>query len=163
VNNVLYFSTKNQTIIALDPETGKEIWKFDPKENVREHRGVSYWPGDKQTPARILLGTGSGRLIALDAKTGAPVAGFGDNGIVNLKAGVTDKFPKAAYAITSPPTIYRDVVIVGPATQEGPTLGPSGDPRAYDVRTGKLLWRFHTWESDAMQDRSGPSQAGSAH
>ena len=171
VDGVLYFSTQNQRIVALEPETGKEIWKYDPKPNGREQRGLSYWPGDKATPARILLGTGDGRLIALDAKTGTPVPSFGDNGVVNLKAGITDKFPKATYSITSAPAIYRDMVIVGPATQEGPTLGPSGDPRAYDVRTGKLLWRFHTvpqpgepgsdtWGPDGWKDRSGPSQWG---
>jgi glucose dehydrogenase len=173
VDNVLYFSTQNQKIVALDPETGTEIWKYDPKSNGREHRGVSYWPGDRQTPPRILFGTGDGRLIALDAKTGVPIAGFGDNGVVDLKRGITDKFPGTLYAISSPPAIYRDVVIVGPATQEGPTFGPSGDPRAYDVRTGKLLWRFHTlpqpgepgnetWGPEGWKDRGGPSQWGVA-
>src|SRR5689334_14803910 len=171
--SVLYFSTKNENVVALEPETGKEIWRYDPKANGRENRGVSYWPGDGQTPPRILLGTGDGRLIALDAKTGVPAAGFGDNGVVNLRAGITDKFPRAAYGITSPPAVYRDVVIVGPATQEGPTLGPSGDPRAFDIRTGKLRWRFHTlpqpgeagnetWGPDGWKDRSGPSQWGGA-
>jgi len=173
VDNVLYFSTQNQNIVALVPETGKEIWRYDPKSNAREHRGVSYWPGDRQDPPRILFGTGDGRLIALDAKTGNPVAGFGDNGAVNLRAGVTDKFPKAAYGISSPPAIYRDVVIVGPSTQEGPTFGPSGDPRGFDVRTGKLLWTFHTvprpgepgnetWGPNGWKDRSGPSLWGNA-
>lgn len=168
VDNVLYFSTQNQNIVALVPETGKEIWKYNSKSNGREHRGVSYWPGDRQTQPRILFGTGDGRLIALDAKTGKPVTGFGDNGVVNLRAGVTDNFPKANYGISSSPAIYRDVVIVGPSTQEGPTLGPSGDPRAFDVRTGKLLWTFHTvprpgepgnetWGPDGWKDRSGPS------
>ena len=57
VDNVLYFSTENQVIVALDPETGTEIWKFDPKANGREQRGVSYWPGDRGTPPRILFGT----------------------------------------------------------------------------------------------------------
>ena len=173
VDNVLYFSTQNEKIVALDPESGKELWKFDPKANGREQRGLAWWPGDARTPARILFGTGDGRLMALEAKTGKPAAEFGDNGVVNLKAGITDKFPKAPYAISSPPAIYRDVVIVGPGTQEGPSLGPSGDPRAFDVRTGKLRWRFHTapqpgepgyetWPPDAWKDRSGPSQWGPA-
>jgi len=173
VDNVLYFSTQNQNIVALVPETGKEIWRYNPKSNGREHRGVSYWPGDRQNPPRILFGTGDGRLIALDAKTGKPVIGFGDNGAVNLRAGFTDNFPKAAYGISSPPAIYRNVVIVGPSTQEGPTLGPSGDPRGFDVRTGKLLWTFHTvprpgepgnetWGPNGWKDRSGPSLWGNA-
>ena len=173
VDHVLYFSAQNQKIVALDADTGSQIWKFDPKATGREHRGVSYWPGDARTPPRILFGTGDGRLIALDAKTGQPAAGFGDNGVVNLKTGITDRFPRAAYGISSPPAIYRDLAIVGPSTQEGPTLGPSGDPRAYDVRTGKLVWRFHTvpqpgepgndtWGPDGWKDRSGPSQWGPA-
>jgi quinoprotein glucose dehydrogenase len=173
VGNILYLTTHTQKVIALDPETGREIWRYDAKAPGRENRGVSYWPGDSREPPRILLGTGDGRLIALSAKTGVPVPGFGDNGVVDLRAGITDKFPKAAYAITSPPTIYRDLVIVGPATQEGPSHGPSGDPRAFDVRTGKLRWRFHllpqpgeqgneTWGPEGWKDRSGPSQWGFA-
>ena len=83
--------------------------------------------------------------MALDAKTGKPITEFGDNGSVNLTHGRHPiSFPKAAYGISSPPALYRDVAIVGPSTQEGPTLGPSGDPRGYDVRTGKLPWTFHT-------------------
>src|ERR1017187_2025756 len=173
VDNVLYLSTHTQKVIALDPETGGEIWRYDAKAPGRENRGGSYWPGDSREPARILFGTGDGRLIALSAKTGVPVAGFGDNGVVNLRAGITDQVPNAAYGITSPPTIYRDLVIVGPATQEGPSHGPSGDPRAFDVRTGKLRWRFHTipqpgepgsdtWGPEGWKDRSGPSQWGFA-
>ena len=76
VDNMLYTSTQTEKIVALNPETGTEIWRFDPKANGRENRGVSYWPGDQKTPARILLGTGDGRLIALDAKTGAPRGGL---------------------------------------------------------------------------------------
>ena len=178
INDVLYLSTPKQNVVALNPETGAEIWKaeiwkhdIESTASLRESRGVAYWPGDQKTPPRILFGTGDGRLIALDAKTGALVAGFGDNGCVDLRIGVADKFPKGSYGISSPPTIYRDVVIVGPATQEGPSLGPSGDPRGYDVRTGKLLWVFHTvprpgepgndtWGPNGWVDRAGPSQWG---
>ncbi len=161
VDNVLYLSTHTQKVIALDPETGREIWRYDPKAPGRENRGVSYWPGNQENPPRILFGTGDGRLIALSAKTGIPVPAFGDNGVVNLRAGITDKFPKAAYAITSPPTIYRDLVIVGPATQEGPSHGPSGDPRAFDVRTGKERWRFTSCPSRAIRGaRLGARRVG---
>src|ERR1039457_6619504 len=92
VDNVLYLSTHTQKVIALDPETGGEIWRYDAKAPGRENRGASYWPGDSREPARILFGTGDGRLIAVSAKTGARVAGFGDNGVVNLRAGITDQF-----------------------------------------------------------------------
>src|SRR5690348_14221135 len=82
VDHVLYFATQGQKIVAVEPETGKEIWKYDPKSRLRELRGVSYWPGDRQIPPRILFGTSDGRLIALDAKTGRPAASFGDNGTI---------------------------------------------------------------------------------
>jgi glucose dehydrogenase len=171
VNHVLYFSTQNQRIVALDPETGKELWTFDSQSSTKDHRGVSYWAGDPQTPARIVFGTGDGRLMELDAKTGKPVSGFGQDGAVDLRAGVADKFPRASYGISTPPAIYKDIVIVGPSTQEGPSLGPSGDVRGFDVRTGKMLWRFHTvpqpgepgndtWGKDGWKDRSGPSAWG---
>src|SRR5271170_1668538 len=84
VGNVLYLPTQNQNIVALDPETGTEIWKYtNPKPSGSESRGVAYWPGDKQTPPRILFGTGDGRLIEVDAKTGTSVTAFGDNGSVD--------------------------------------------------------------------------------
>jgi len=168
----MYLSTQLNRIVALEPETGKEIWSYDPKvRRAREHRGVSYWPGDARTPARVVFATGDGRLIALDAATGARIQGFGDNGEVDLRAGVADKFPSAGYGMTSPPAIYRDLAIVGPSTQETSSRGPSGDPRAFDIRTGKLVWRFHTvpqpgepgnetWGPDGWKDRSGPSLWG---
>ncbi len=172
VGITMYASTQLGKIVALDAETGKPIWSYDPKVRApREHRGVSYWPGDRRTPPRILFGTGDGRPIALEAKTGKPISDFGDNGEVDLRAGVADQYPKAGYAIASPPAIYRDLAIVAPSTQEGPTKGPSGDPRAFDVRTGKMVWRFHTvpqpgepgdgtWGREGWRDRSGPSLWG---
>jgi quinoprotein glucose dehydrogenase len=172
VGDRMYLSTQTGRIVALEPETGKQIWSFDPKvQRPREHRGVSYWPGEARTPPRIIFATGDGRLIALDAKTGQPVPAFGDNGQVNLRAGAADNFPRAGYGVTSPPAIYRNLVIVGPSTQEGPSRGPSGDPRAFDARTGKLVWRFHTvpqppepgsetWGRDGGRDRAGPSLWG---
>jgi quinoprotein glucose dehydrogenase len=168
----MYLSTGMGRVVALVPETGKEIWSYDSKTGrSKEHRGVAWWPGDARNPPRVILGTGDGRLIALDAKSGRPVSQFGDNGEVNLRAGVADRFPKAGYAVTSPPAIYRDLVIVGPNTQEGPSLGPSGDPRAFDARTGRLVWRFHTvpqpgepghdtWGPEGWKDRAGPSLWG---
>ncbi len=172
VGGVMYVTTQAQKIAALEPETGKELWKFDPKSRLRELRGVSYWPGDRQSGARIIFGTSDGRLMALDAKTGQPAAGFGDNGTIHLRAGVADQFPAtAAYSITSPPAIFKDLIIVGPSTQENVSAGPSGDPRAFDARTGKLVWRFHTvprpgepgadtWPEGGWKDRAGPSLWG---
>jgi glucose dehydrogenase len=171
VGNVMYFATQKNRVVALEPETGKELWTYDPKSTaVSEHRGVSYWPGDSRTRPRVILAT-EARLIALDAKSGKPALEFGDNGEVNLRTGVADDYPKAHYAITSPPAIYKGLIILGPSTQEGPSKGPSGDPRAFDARTGKLAWRFHavpqpgepgneTWGPDGWRDRAGPSSWG---
>jgi quinoprotein glucose dehydrogenase len=172
VGGVMYFATQKNRVIALDPETGKELWTYDPKTpRASEHRGVSFWLGDKQHPARVVLATAA-RLIELDAKTGKPIPDFGDNGEVNLRTGVADDYPRAHYAITSPPAIYKNMIILGPSTQEGPSKGPSGDPRAFDAVTGKMLWRFHTvphpgepgnetWGGpDGWKDRAGPSAWG---
>jgi len=171
VGGVMYFATQKNRVVALQPETGKELWTYDPKSTgVSEHRGVSYWPGGSGTKPRIILAT-EARLIALDAKSGKPALDFGDNGEVNLRTGVADDYPKAHYAITSPPAIYKGLIILGPSVQEGPSKGPSGDPRAFDARTGKLVWRFHavprpgepgneTWGPDGWKDRAGPSSWG---
>ena len=172
VNGVLYFSTPSNRVIALDSSTGAELWKFEPKPGLQgplkphAHRGVAYWRGDGKTPPRILCGTSDGRLIALNARTGKPVPGFGDEGELNLRAGVADRFPKATYAVTSPPVVYEDMVITGAEVPESPGQGPSGDIRAWDARSGKLLWTFHTvprtgepgvetWEGASTKDRTG--------
>lgn len=172
IGNTLYVSTQSNRVIALDPETGREIWIYDPhakwqgEPGIRAHRGVAYWPGDKGTPPRILYGTLDGRLIALNAKTGKPIPGFGKEGEVNLRAGVGDQFPDSIYGVTSPPAIYRDLAITGSEVPESPGLGPSGDIRAWDVRSGKMVWQFHTvpqpgepghetWEGDGWKNRTG--------
>ncbi len=173
VNDMLYFTMPQggDGVVAVDPTTGKEVWKYEAKGGrFRSNRAVAYWPGDAKTPARLLLASGD-KLIALSAKTGEPVQEFGDNGIVNLRTGVADKFPTGGYSVSSPPAIYKDLAILGPSTQESGRYGPSGDPRAFDVRTGKLVWRFHsipqpgeanagTWGPEGWQDRSGPSLWG---
>lgn len=171
INGVMYLSTSMEKVVALNADTGQEIWRFDPHvSRAREHRGVSYWPGDDHTSPRVILATSDGRLFALDAKTGKPCNDFGDNGVVNLKTGVTDN-PNAPYSVSSPPAIYKNLVILGPELPENGRYGPSGDPRAFDVRTGKLVWRFHTipqpgepgfgtWGPNGWQNRSGPSLWG---
>jgi glucose dehydrogenase len=169
VGGVMYLSTQRQRVVALDAETGVERWAFDPHvRGAREHRGVAYWPGEAGIGPRIVFGTGDGRLIALEAGTGRPAAGFGVDGTVDLTKGISGTFGGRTLSITSPPAIYRNLVIVGPSTPEGPSRGPSGDPRAFEVRTGALVWRFHlvpqpgepgndTWGPDGWKNRSGPS------
>jgi len=150
VDGVLYFSTPSNRVIALDAETGAEIWKFDPQaesgkpRRYYQHRGVSYWQSKDGTDRRILFGTFDGRLIALDAKSGLPRKDFGKNGMIDLRAGLEGDQPAALYSVTSAPAIYKDLVITGAMVPEFPSKGPSGEVRAFEARTGRLVWTFHT-------------------
>ena len=166
VNGVMYVVTAYQSLVALDPETGKQIWVFQHKHTARPPRGIAYWPGDKSNSPEILFGTGDGFMIAVDAKTGKAVSGFGKGGEIDLKIGVAEKFPGVHYGLSGAPVIYKNLAITGSHTQDSPGLGSRGDARAWDVRTGKLAWTFHsvpqpgekgheTWLNDGWQDRSG--------
>ena len=175
VDGVLYISTPFGKVIALDPETGSEIWKFDSqagsgkKPRPRAHRGVAYWEGQtggRAPDKRILFGTRDGRLLGLDAQTGKLCHDFGSGGVVDLRAGVADRWPEMIYAVTSSPVIYKDLAIVGAEVPERPSHGPMGNVRAFDVRSGRLAWEFHTvplpgeaghetWEGDSWKDRTG--------
>jgi quinoprotein glucose dehydrogenase len=172
LDGTLYFSTPSNRVIALEAESGQEVWQFDPQagrvgpREFFQHRGVSYWQSKNGEERRILFGTFDGRLIALDARTGKPCRDFGKDGTVDLRAGIADGYPGAEYAVTSPPAIYKDLVITGAAVPEYPGKGPSGVVRAFDVRSGKLAWTFHTiprpgetghdsWQEDAWQERTG--------
>jgi quinoprotein glucose dehydrogenase len=174
---LLYLSTPYRTVVALQPETGAVVWRYDvPGPGQPSLRGVEYWPGDGKAPAEILFGTRDGRLLALDAKTGAPVSGFGTGGILDMKTpdvmaktGTESRGPP--YGMTSPPLVFKDLVITGSAVQEFPALGAYGDIRAWDARTGKLAWTFHTvprpgefghdtWAGDSWKNRSGVNNWG---
>ncbi len=171
IDGVMYIPTPYGTVVALDPETGDEIWTFKMDRGNPAGRAVSYWPGDAQTPASILFGTRDGRLVSINAKTGKLTESFGEKGIVNLKQGVDNGFPNARYDMTSPPQIYKGLIITGAQVQETPERGPSGDTRAWDVHTGKLVWQFHsvphpgetgseTWPGDSWKNRSGTNVWG---
>lgn len=179
VDGLMFVTTPYRRVLALDPDTGSEVWAYDvPGPGQPSLRGVEYWPGTRSIPARILFGTRDGRLIALDARSGKPATGFGTNGVVDLKtpsvmresdAKGSESYP--SYGLTSPPIVYRNVVITGSATQEFPPRGVSGAVRGWDVVTGKPLWTFHsvplsgqagheTWEGDSARGRSGANVWG---
>lgn len=168
VDGVMYLQDMEGNAIALDPETGHEVWRFSSGQRGRM-RALSWWPGDGRHGPRLIMGVAD-RIYALDVATHRPAAGFGgDKGYVDIREGFAQ--PGQRYAITSPPAVYRNVIITGPATQEFGAHGPPGDPRAYDVVTGRLLWRFHavphpgernagSWGEEGWRDRSGPSAWG---
>jgi len=171
VHGMLYMPTPYGTVVALEPETGHEIWSYKLDHGRPAGRGVAYWPGDAKTPASILFGTSDGRLISVNSQTGTPTAGFGENGAVDIKSDILNGFPQAQFDVTSPVTIYKDVAITGGQVQESPGAGASGDTRAWDVHTGKLVWRFHsvphpgeagneTWPGESWKYRSGTNVWG---
>lgn len=152
IDGVLYVSTPYNVVAALDAATGKELWRYDPKayEDGQPangqgfvHRGVAAWrDGDR---LRIFINARH-RLIQLDAQTGQPVDAFGTNGIVDLSEGLVWAINKKHYTNTSPPIVYKDLVIVGNGVGDRLTYknDPPGDVRAFHARTGKLVWTFHT-------------------
>jgi len=154
IGGVLYLSTPYNRVVALDAETGKPRWSYDPKayEDGQVpngtgfvHRGVAAWRDGKTGRLRIFMNSRY-RLIALDAETGKPVSDFGDNGIVNLVNGLRWETNPKHYTNTSPPVVYKDLVIVGNGVADRLVYkqDPPGDVRAFDARTGKLAWTFHT-------------------
>ena len=151
VGGILYLSFPFYRVVALEPETGKVLWDFTGPGKpgagfLGTMRGLAYWAGDKQTPPQILFGTDLGQLYSLNAKTGKPNPGFGNEGIVNLKTSeVMNGFPNSTYGISSAPAVYKNLVFTGGGPYDSrETRGPAGDVRAWDLRTGKLVWTFHT-------------------
>jgi quinoprotein glucose dehydrogenase len=152
VDNVMYVSTMYYGVAALDPATGRQLWRYDskayedgqpPNGTGYVHRGVAAWKdGDR---LRIFLNARY-KLIQLDAKTGVPVSTFGSNGIVDLSEGLVWAINKKHYTNTSPPVVYKDLIIVGNGVGDRLTYknDPPGDVRAFSARTGKLAWTFHT-------------------
>ena len=167
VDGLLYVPTPYRKIVALRPETGETVWTYDmTTPGVPSVRGVEYWPGDGKTPPRIVFGTRDAKLIALDAKTGKPVEGFGEGGVVDMRTVEILNGTQGSLGMTSPPIVWGDLIITGSNTQEQPALGAAGDIRAWDARTGKLVWTFHTvprpgefgadtWAAGSAKQRSG--------
>ena len=141
VGKVLYTTTPRKSVIALDAASGKLLWKYDfGLPGYVLTRGVSYWSDGKQ--GRILAGARY-YLFALDATTGKLIPSFGENGRIDLRKGLREPYAEQSVSLTSPGSVYKDLIIVGGANPE--TLpAPPGDIRAYDVRTGALRWTFHT-------------------
>ena len=164
IGDRLYFTTPLNRLVALDATTGREVWSFDPKLDLQRtyslylHRGAAWWTDGRQK--RLLYGTLDGRLFSIDAETGRQAWS------TNLRAGMADDFPNRAYGLTSPPSVYGNLVIVGSLASDGEPQGPNGDIRAFHIATGELAWRFHvipqpgesgyeTWPPGSTQGRGG--------
>lgn len=163
VKGVMYLPAGNR-VVALDAETGSEVWRYELTTGAASQRGVAYWPGDKDNPPRILFLTGH-KMVALNASTGKLDPGFGNEGELTMDV------PFAGV-----PTIYKNVILVGmnmfgpgePHAHQQDEIpgGMPGDSRAYDARTGKKLWDFHAipqpgeaghddWKDAEWKNRSG--------
>ncbi|MGD9719634.1 MAG: pyrroloquinoline quinone-dependent dehydrogenase [Pirellulales bacterium] len=148
VDGVMYLSTASARVFALEAATGKELWMHDPHLTgyafaEGASRGVSYWKSTgNPTLQRIFVGTLDARLVAIDAETGQACADFGNAGVIDLAAGIPN-VSRGIYAVTSPPAIVGDAVIVGSAVGDNQRFDASpGVVRAFDARTGKQLWSF---------------------
>jgi quinoprotein glucose dehydrogenase len=165
VDGVMYITTSSLKVVALNAATGKEIWRYNPHSGG-VNRGIAYWTdGRKSGKRRVFMGTPDGRLISLDAATGEPDKDFGKEGILDLRIGIERDIRGMTYGVTSAPVIFENLMYVGYLVTEGQPGAP-GDIRAFDVRTGKEVWRFHTvprpgepghetWENDGWKERSG--------
>src|SRR5580698_167457 len=165
VDGILFLSTPFNRVIALDPETGKEKWTFDPMVDIVTgygdgliNRGVATWLDSKRVKGvpcrrRIFEATLDARLIALDGASGTPCADFGNRGQVSLRDVV--RYQPGRYHMTSAPVVIDDLVVVGSAIDDNSRADmPGGVVRAYNARTGRLAWK---WEPLPPNDDSKSS------
>ncbi len=166
-DGVLYVLAQHNSIVALDAATGKQRWIYtpDPPAAIITSRGINYWESRDRSDRRLLF-SANHQLQAIDARTGKLIPSFGTNGRVDLKEGL-GRDPKALRLVqsTTPGRVFENLIILGSATNEGYTSGP-GDIRAFDVRSGRLVWTFHTvphpgeygydtWPKDAWKTVGG--------
>src|SRR5688572_18331224 len=172
IDGVMYVLAKNNSIVALDAATGKELWSHSPGADTRviTNRGINYWESKDRSDRRLLFASNH-FLRAIDARTGKPIASFGRNGSVDLKEGL-DRDPKTISLVQSitPGRVFGNLLILGSATNQGYGSAP-GDIRAFDTVTGNLVWTFHTiprpgefgydtWPEDAWKKVGGANVWG---
>jgi glucose dehydrogenase len=143
VDNVMYVQAKSNSLVALDALTGKELW-VHPFQGPVAQRGINYWESKDRSDRRLFT-INAGYLTAIDARNGQTIASFGDNGRTDLRAGLDFDWSKIAPIQTNNPgRIFEDIMIV-PLMRSGSDYAyVPGDIHAYNVRTGKLVWQFHT-------------------
>ncbi|MFT6352780.1 pyrroloquinoline quinone-dependent dehydrogenase [Neptuniibacter pectenicola] len=179
VDGIIYSSSPMTFVSALDGETGKTLWTFDPEAYTFGSppnlgfisRGLTYW--EEGNDKRIIVGTADGYLIALDAKTGKPIRSWGDNGRADLTKGLLKAVDRANISLTSPPIVCGNQIIPSMAVLDSFAVGrapmqshPAGDIQAFDIKTGKRSWVFHnppqkgekgneSWDTDAWKQTGG--------
>jgi quinoprotein glucose dehydrogenase len=164
----MYLTTPFNRVIALDPETGKEKWVFDPKVDLSApysegliNRGVALWSDSQKTEndacgRRVFVATIDARLIALDAVTGWLCAEFGASGQIDLTGGISNFTRRGEYEETSAPAIVDDLVVVGSSIADNDRIkSPNGAVRAFDARTGTLHWTWHPLADDVAPTGAG--------
>jgi glucose dehydrogenase len=164
---LMYVLAKNNSIVALNAATGSEVWihKTDLQTKLITYRGINYWESQDGTDRRLLFAADN-HLEAIDARTGESIPGFGKDGRVDLRVGL-GRIPSKLKLVqsTTPGRVFENLLILGSATNEEYASAP-GDIRAYDVRTGQLVWTFHTvphagefgyetWPKDAWETVGG--------
>jgi quinoprotein glucose dehydrogenase len=177
LNDTMYLSTPYNRVVALDADSGSEIWSYDPHTTEWGqppngtgfvHRGVAVWTGSGER--RVFINS-RWRLIALDSRTGEPIESFGRDGEIDLTEHLIWRTNPLHYTQTSPPVIYDDLIILGNGVWDGFVYerDPPGSIQAFDVHTGELVWSFglipqagefgnDTWEDDSW-NRVGHSNA----
>src|SRR5687768_6608746 len=174
-DNVMYISTPLGKVMALEPSTGREIWRYDARVNPKggygdfASRGVSTWVDGTLKPAapcqrRFYVATVDARLVSLDAASGSPCVIFGVEGTIGLREGlrIPPAFP-SAYQVTSPPVVVSDLVITGSSIADNSRPAPaSGEVRAFDARTGALRWTWHPIPQDPKDPAFATWRDGSA-
>ena len=175
VDGLLFLTTPFNRVVALDPETGQQRWSYDPKVDLTLgygdgliNRGVATWldkalPAGKPCRRRIFEETLDARLIALDAATGMPCAGFGQKGEVSLKS--VSRYHTGWYHMTSPPAVIDDMAVVGSAIDDNARADmPDGVVRAYDTRSGELRWSWNPIPANGTaEDPPGAWRSGAAN
>ncbi|MBX3252496.1 MAG: pyrroloquinoline quinone-dependent dehydrogenase [Chitinophagaceae bacterium] len=165
IDNRMYITSPQLKLVALDAGTGKELWKFNPfvnEEATGVNRGVTYW--EEGEDKRIFFSAGTW-LYALDAVNGALITSFGRQGKVDLREGLGREPSALSVWATTPGIIYKNLLIQGTALGEGYDAAP-GFVRAYDTRSGQIVWTFHTipqpgefgydtWDADSYKQTGG--------
>jgi quinoprotein glucose dehydrogenase len=169
VDNVMYVLARNNSLVAIDASTGKEIWIHEGLQGIAP-RGINYWESADRSDRRLLFQMNS-YLQAIDARTGKSITTFGKDGVVNLREGLgRDPATLVKVQSSTPGKIFENLILLGSAAGEH-YMAPPGDLRAFDVVTGRLVWQFHTvphpgefgyetWPKDAWKYIGGANTWG---